>query len=315
MRCRTPREEANTDAGDTHVSTVPSPGFKLGSNEERSTRGLSDGEIPYNLSSSLLPASNQETAFDGDWLENVFGPTASEHCDDSVITRLFEQGPRLFDNSIWNSSADDEFPPSTLGSFSENESWLLLTNDNNIPIPGHFDQRTRDNLLAIFSKNTPVDHPQPEFPSVMVMNILAHRFLTRHDTKTDSWIHTPTFSSGPKSVELAGMVVAASALSTQFHGLRQFGYQLHKTLQPVILRKVSVSASMLNGLELFTDKLANSWKAGRRCILGYSFFKHALSGLNWISGMDRAMVSIKLGGLLASFTMYVRALLGSILVS
>lgn len=238
LGCGTPREEANADAA--HDLTVPSPGLGSGMNEEPSNRGLSNCETSYNVSSSLLPASNQETALDGNWFGDVFESVASEHCDDSVVTRLFEQGHCLFDHSIWASSSDDEFLPSASEGSSDDEFWLILSNDINISGLGHFDQRTRDNLLAIFSKNTPVDHPQPEFPSMMVMNILAHQFLTRQDTKTNSRIHTPTFISRAKSVELAGMVVAAGALSTQFHRLRQFGYQLHKTLQPVILRKVSV---------------------------------------------------------------------------
>ena len=249
LRCGNSEEEADTDDAQPSGICESSPRFGLPLDAERSPRNHSSQTNSFELSSVHFP-TNSQMALDGNWLGDVSRATSLAHCNDSVIERLFEQGYRVFNKSIWTSCLSDELSTGASKSFTEDEPWLILSTDINLPFRDTLTERSRDSLLSIFSQNNPADCQQLEFPSLTVMNILVHRFLTRQDSRSDSWIHSPTFATRAESIELVGMAIAASALNSQFYSLRQFGHQLHKTLQPVILRKVSVFTTMLNGLGL-----------------------------------------------------------------
>lgn len=108
----------------------------------------------------------------------------------------------------------------------------------------NFDEAVRDSLISMLSDGTPKQlweseaEAEASFLSPSLMNILAHRFLTFHDSKVDSWIHSATFSPGTASTELIGMIIAAGALGTSISSLRDWGCFVHRRLQPVILGKV-----------------------------------------------------------------------------
>ena len=165
----------------------------------------------------------------------------------SPISGTFAWSPQnshhSFRNSLWHSLPampaphfDGAYSPSTY------DSCMIECLSTNVSSSWqhNFDHQTRDSLMIMLSQNAtnPLLCGETGFVSIELMNILSRRFLAFQDRKIDSWIHSATVKPQNTIIELAGMIVAAGSLGTSIQSLRNWGYQLHNRLQPIILREV-----------------------------------------------------------------------------
>ena len=165
----------------------------------------------------------------------------------SPIDDAFAWSPHFshhaFRNSLWHSIPampaphfDGAYSPST------HDSCMIEYLSTNVSSSWqhNFDRQMRDSLMIMLSQDgtDALLCGEMGFVSIELMNILSRRFLAFQDRKIDSWIHSATVKPQNTIIELAGMIVAAGSLGTSIQSLRNWGYQLHNRLQPIILRKV-----------------------------------------------------------------------------
>lgn len=97
------------------------------------------------------------------------------------------------------------------------------------------EQSARDKVLAIVlstcRQNSTANRVAASFPSVDVMDTLAHIFLASHTCQAAGWIHFPTFKMNEQWPEWLAMAAAAGAALTPVPTLRKFGYALQEAVR------------------------------------------------------------------------------------
>lgn len=158
---------------------------------------------------------------------------------DGLITRgRIRQAIEAYKTSLWYSV------PGQMNSPPTGEQPEALLNEICSSAPCRFNQSQRDTLfgtLIICAHNQSPDCLQTlcsKFPPPALLNMLVHSFLTKHDKKVDSWIHSASFEPSTRNMELSAIIVAASALNTSSPVLHQLGTTLRRLLRSRILEKV-----------------------------------------------------------------------------
>jgi hypothetical protein len=163
----------------------------------------------------------------------------------SISTQSPEHNHHDIQDSFWHSMSGN--PPPQLGPIyhpNTDDARIIefLSTADSSSWQYNFDQRTRDSLIMTLSQDGSyhLEQAEPDFMSLELMNLLSRRFLALHDRKLDSWIHSATLKPQTTTVELAGMIIAAAAMGGPIQSLQNWGYSLHKHLQPIIFKKVGV---------------------------------------------------------------------------
>lgn len=93
----------------------------------------------------------------------------------------------------------------------------------------------RDRIMAIVleacSNNTILSRVASSFPSVEVMDSLAHVFLAWHLIQVSEFVHFPSFSLNEQPPQWLGSAAAAGAISIPIASLRKFGYALEEAVR------------------------------------------------------------------------------------
>jgi len=109
-------------------------------------------------------------------------------------------------------------------------------------IDHQLEQSSRDDILAMVlstnSQQNGASRVITSFPSTQLLNSLMHLFLRSETTKTDSFIHLPTFRPRTQRPEFNGIIIAAGAiLSSVPTGMTPFSCLLVGTLT-LLVRKL-----------------------------------------------------------------------------
>jgi hypothetical protein len=109
-------------------------------------------------------------------------------------------------------------------------------------IDPQLEQSSRDDILAMVlstnSQQNGASRVITSFPSTQLLNSLMHLFLRSEATKTDSFIHLPTFRPRTQRPEFNGIIIAAGAiLSSVPTGMTPFLCLLFGTLT-LLVRKL-----------------------------------------------------------------------------
>jgi hypothetical protein len=116
--------------------------------------------------------------------------------------------------------------------------------------PDILDQRieatSRDRILAmLLSTCEPanVSRVVTSFPSADLLDSLMHLFFRTELSRTDSWIHLPTFRPQVQRPELNGMVVAAGAVLSAVPTVRKLGFAIQEAVRLAIPQIVGYISS------------------------------------------------------------------------
>ena len=96
---------------------------------------------------------------------------------------------------------------------------------------------TRDRVLALVLNNSRRNvsgRVASSFPSVEVMDILVHNFLTSLANQASEWIHFPTFRLNAQSPEWITIAAAAGTTLSAVPTLRKFGFILQDAARELI---------------------------------------------------------------------------------
>lgn len=93
----------------------------------------------------------------------------------------------------------------------------------------------RDRIMAIVLEacpnNTILSRVASSFPSVEVMDSLAHVFMASHFWQVSEFVHFPTFSLNEQSPHWVGSAASAGAVSMSAPSLRKFGHALEEAVR------------------------------------------------------------------------------------
>ena len=116
--------------------------------------------------------------------------------------------------------------------------------------PDILDQRieatSRDRILAmLLSTCDPanVSRVVTSFPSADLLDSLMHLFFRTELSRTDTWIHLPTFRPQVQRPELNGMVVAAGAVLSAVPTVRKLGFAIQEAVRLAIPQIVGYTSS------------------------------------------------------------------------
>lgn len=103
------------------------------------------------------------------------------------------------------------------------------------------EQNSRDRILAmLLSTCEPANAERvvTSFPSAELLDSLMHLFFRSELSRTDSWIHLPTFRPQAQRPELNGIVVAAGATLSTVSTVRKLGFAIQEAVRLSIPRIV-----------------------------------------------------------------------------
>lgn len=93
----------------------------------------------------------------------------------------------------------------------------------------------RDRIMALVLEaclnNSVLSRVASSFPSVEVMDSLAHIFLAWHMWQVSEFVHFPSFSLNEQPPHWLGSAAAAGAISIPIASLRKFGYALEEAVR------------------------------------------------------------------------------------
>lgn len=79
------------------------------------------------------------------------------------------------------------------------------------------------------------------FPSAELLDNLMHCYLASHLSRSDSWIHLPTFAINEQKPELIASMVAAGALLSTSLTIRKLGFALQEAVRLALPKVVSIT--------------------------------------------------------------------------
>jgi hypothetical protein len=99
------------------------------------------------------------------------------------------------------------------------------------------EQNSRDKILAMLLSTcepSNVSRVVTSFPSADLLDSLMHLFFRSELSRTDSWIHIPTFRPQNQRPELNGIVVAAGAVLSSVPTVRKLGFAIQEAVRLAI---------------------------------------------------------------------------------
>ena len=96
------------------------------------------------------------------------------------------------------------------------------------------EQNSRDRILAMLLSTcepATVERVVTSFPSAELLDSLMHLFFRSELSRTDSWIHLPTFRPQAQRPELNGIVVAAGAVLSTVSTVRKLGFAIQEAVR------------------------------------------------------------------------------------
>jgi hypothetical protein len=108
------------------------------------------------------------------------------------------------------------------------------------------EQNSRDQILAMLLSGcqpSEVSRVVTSFPSAEMLNSLMHIFFQSELSRTDSYIHIPTFRPQSQRPEFNGIVVAAGAVLSKVPAVRKLGFAIQEAVRLGVARIVSVATS------------------------------------------------------------------------
>lgn len=118
------------------------------------------------------------------------------------------------------------------------------------------DQSARDRVLAMvlsYPRQTlAFGRVASSFPSVEVMDILVHSFLSSLANQASEWVHFPTFRLNAQSPEWIAVAAAAGAVLSPVPSLRAFGFMLQEAARKSLVEAfiTSTCANVMSGATL-----------------------------------------------------------------
>lgn len=106
----------------------------------------------------------------------------------------------------------------------------------------HLEQNSRDRILAmLLSTCEPANIPRvaSSFPSADLLDSLIHCFFRSELSRSDSWIHLPTFQPQFQRPEFNGIVAAAGAVLSSVPTVRKLGFAIQETVRLTLPKIVS----------------------------------------------------------------------------
>lgn len=147
--------------------------------------------------------------------------------------------------SIWSESPWRWMPDGTKDNINFERSNLQLRGINSSQlrpdrvVNDKLEPAGRDKILAIVletcQNNTVLSRVASSFPSVDVVDSLAHVFLAWHLCQVSEFIHFGLFSMNEQCPEWLAVVAAAGAVLTPVNSLQKFGYAMQEAV-----RKLSI---------------------------------------------------------------------------
>lgn len=105
-------------------------------------------------------------------------------------------------------------------------------------------QPARDKIMAmLFSACDPavISKIITQFPSVEILDSLMQQCLYLHSSRSDSWIHVPTFQTNSVKPELLAIVIATGAVNSPIPVIRKLGFALQEATRLSIPKTVILS--------------------------------------------------------------------------
>lgn len=107
------------------------------------------------------------------------------------------------------------------------------------------DQSSRDAILTMlittYSHETNIPRVVTSFPCAQLLDSLMHVFFKSEMSKTDSWIHFPTYRPQNQRPEFNGIVVAAGAILSPVPTVRKLGFAIQEAVRLAVIRIVCYS--------------------------------------------------------------------------
>jgi hypothetical protein len=179
------------------------------------------------------------------WNLDGFGSTPGEDTssqgDSSMdMSQMRQNLVRLWTNSAWTwdlKSKDggyrDHRHASSVAGASESSQYSQSRIDR--IVAERLEQSGRDQILAMalstVQQNPAWARASASFPSVDVIDLLVHRFLSYTAHQTSEWIHFPTFRINAQWPEWIAMAAAWGAILTPVPALRRFGFALQDAVR------------------------------------------------------------------------------------
>jgi hypothetical protein len=128
-------------------------------------------------------------------------------------------GAEAFRKSLWNwlpGQLEHAFMEVSNLSLSHKDAEGLESRGSPDIIDHQLEQSSRDDILAMVlntnSQQSGISRVISSFPSTQLLNRLMYLFLRSEVTKTDLWIHLPTFCPRAQRPEFNGITIAAGAI-------------------------------------------------------------------------------------------------------
>lgn len=134
------------------------------------------------------------------------------------------------------------------------------------------DSASRDKILGIVLQAVKTDAMRlriaSSFPSIEVMDTLAHIFLAAHLCSVSCWIHWGTFTLNSQWPEWLGIAAAAGAVLTPVATLRKFGFAIQEAMRNCIPNRFEDNNSRTHDLGLVQTLVViqdiGLWSGNRR---------------------------------------------------
>ena len=115
------------------------------------------------------------------------------------------------------------------------------------------DQSSRDRILAMTlstCESTMFSRVVSSFPSPELLDNLMHQFFSFELSRTDSWIHLPTFRPNGQRPELLGAIVAAGAVLSTVPVVRKLGFAIQESIRMAIPKVFEADNSTTRDLQI-----------------------------------------------------------------
>lgn len=134
------------------------------------------------------------------------------------------------------------------------------------------DQSSRDRILSIVLQTCRSDgiraRVASSFPSLDVMDMLAHIYLAAHSCSVSGWIHYGTFILNKQWPEWLASVIAGGAVMTSVPTLRKFGFAVQEAVRIAIPTRFEDNNTGIENLGLVQSLVLQQdialWSGNRR---------------------------------------------------
>jgi hypothetical protein len=153
-------------------------------------------------------------------------------------------GAEAFERSLWRwapQKQEHAYAEQVNLSLPFKDIQSLQTRPSPAILDHRLEQNSRDRILAMLLSTCEPDNAErvvTSFPSAELLDSLMHLFFQSEISRTDSWIHLPTFRPQAQRPELNGIVVAAGAILSTVSTVRKLGFAIQEAVRLSIPRIV-----------------------------------------------------------------------------